>query len=177
MNRKDGYKILIADNANKSPEAQYWRDDFLNVKPISDEFHQTKEFLTIAKNFVTRQLTEDFEVSKADQIDMLNRSVDYFKTHETFEKKDFEKEVFKDTSIIKSFRNFDEIYREDKDIKMNESFDISPQAVKKQARIFKSVLKLDKNFHIYIHGDRELIEQGVEKDGRKFYKIYFTEES
>jgi hypothetical protein len=60
---------------------------------------------------------------------------------------------------------------------MNESFDISPQAVKKQARIFKSVLKLDKNFHIYIHGDRELIEQGVEKDGRKFYKIYFTEES
>lgn len=177
LNRKDGYKILLVDNTTKSPEAQYWRDDFLNVKPVSNEFHQTKEFLTIAKNFVTKQLTEDFEVSKADQIDMLNRSVDYFKTHETFEKKDFEKEVFKDNGIIKSFRNFDEIYREDNDIKMNESFDISPQAVKKQARIFKSVLKLDKNFHIYIHGDRELIEQGVEKDGRKFYKIYFTEES
>jgi hypothetical protein len=49
--------------------------------------------------------------------------------------------------------------------------------VKKQARVFKSVLKLDKNFHIYIHGNRELIEQGVEKDGRKFYKIYFEKEA
>jgi len=49
--------------------------------------------------------------------------------------------------------------------------------VKKQARIFKTVLKLDKNFRIYIHGNRELIEQGVEKDGRKYYKIYFEQES
>ena len=53
---------------------------------------------------------------------------------------------------------------------------ISAPAVKKQAKIFKSVLKLDKNFHIYIHGNREMIEQGVEKDGRKFYKIYFEKE-
>jgi hypothetical protein len=59
---------------------------------------------------------------------------------------------------------------------ISDSFDISSQAVKKQARIFKSVLKLDKNFHIYIHGNRNLIEQGVEEDGRKFYKIYFKEE-
>jgi hypothetical protein len=57
-----------------------------------------------------------------------------------------------------------------------DSFEISTQAVKKQARIFKSVLKLDKNFHIYIHGNRDMIEQGVEKDGRKYYKIYFENE-
>jgi hypothetical protein len=49
--------------------------------------------------------------------------------------------------------------------------------VKKQSRVFKSVLKLDRNFHIYIHGDKDLIERGVEKDGRKYYKIYYREES
>ena len=49
--------------------------------------------------------------------------------------------------------------------------------MKKQAKIFKSVLKLDNNFHIYIHGKRELIEQGVDPNGRKFYKIYYEEES
>ena len=49
--------------------------------------------------------------------------------------------------------------------------------MKKQSRAFKSVLKLDKNFHIYIHGDRELIEQGGDKDGRKFYKIYYEDEA
>jgi hypothetical protein len=58
-----------------------------------------------------------------------------------------------------------------------DNFNISAAALKKQSRVFKSVLKLDKNFHVYIHGDRELIEQGVDPDGRKFYKLYFREES
>jgi hypothetical protein len=105
------------------------------------------------------------------------RSVEYFKTRESFDKKEFEKEVFQDAGIIKSFRNFDSNYREENDIELTDNFDISPQAVKKQARVFKSVLKLDKNFHIYIHGDRELIEQGVDKDGRKYYTIYYQDES
>ena len=40
-----------------------------------------------------------------------------------------------------------------------------------------SVLKLDKNFHIYIHGDKKLIEKGFD-DGKamSFYKVYFKEE-
>lgn len=32
------------------------------------------------------------------------------------------------------------------------------QDAKKQNRSFKSIIRLDKNFHIYIHGDRKLIE-------------------
>ena len=50
-------------------------------------------------------------------------------------------------------------------------------AVKKQARSIKSIIKLDKNLPIYVHGSRELIEQGVDEEGRKFYKIYYKEES
>jgi hypothetical protein len=175
-NKEHGYKISIVDKSNKSGEAQFWKESFLNLKPCSDDYHYTKDFLNIAKNFVTKQLTEEFEVSKADQIDLLNKSVEYFKTHETFEKKEFEEIVFQDKGIIKSFRNFDEQYRETNDVEIADSFDVSAPALKKQAKIFKSVLKLDKNFHIYIHGDREMIEQGIDKDGRKFYKIYYKDE-
>lgn len=175
--KENGYKLLIIDNSNNSAEAQYWKDEFLKVKPIANEFHQTNQFLGITKNFVTKQLSEEFEVTKADQIDLLNRSVEYFKTHEAFDQKQFEKEVFQDSEIINSFRNFDNSYRQKNEIELTANFEISPQAVKKQARVFKSVLKLDKNFHIYIHGNKDLIEQGVEKDGRKFYKIYFQKES
>ena len=50
-------------------------------------------------------------------------------------------------------------------------------AIKKQARSIKSIIKLDKNFHIYVHGSRKLIEQGADEEGRKFYKIYYKEES
>lgn len=173
----EGYKLFIIDNASRAEEAKYWKDDFLKAKPIANDFHQTNQFLSITKDYVTKKLSEDFDVSKADQIDLLNRSVDYFKTHDSFSKKDFEKEVLQDTGIIKSFRNFDSNFREQNNIDLEDSFDISLPAVKKQARVFKSVLKLDKNFHIYIHGDRNLIEQGVERDGRKYYKIYFEQES
>jgi hypothetical protein len=172
----DGYLISVVDNTNRSSEAQYWKDEFLGIQPIRNEFHQTNQFLGITKQFVTQQLTQDFEVSKADQIDFLNRSVDYFKNNEKFDKREFEEKVFVDDSIIESFQQFDKNYVKEYNVETLKNFEISKQAVKKQARVFKSVLKLDKNFDIYIHGDRELIEQGIEKDGRKFYKIYYTDE-
>ena len=176
IDRESGFRICTLDKSNKSVEAQFWKNSFLQLKPSSDIYHHTKEVMNIAKDFVTKQLTEEFEVSKADQIDLLNRSVDYFKKNDSFDKMDFEKNVFQDKEIIKSFRHFDSSYREENDLEFHDNFDISQQAVKKQARIFKSVLKLDKNFHIYIHGKRELIEQGMEKDGRKYYKIYYERE-
>jgi hypothetical protein len=176
LEAETGLRVAIIDKANKSSEAQFWRETFLNIKPCRDEYHYTKEFLNIARDYVTKQLHEDFEVNKADQIDLLNKSVEYFKKHENFDKNEFEKEVFQDKGVIKSFREFDQSYREVNEIEIEDQFEISPQAVKKQNRIFKSVLKLDKNFHVYIHGDRELIEHGVDKDGRKFYKIYYEEE-
>jgi hypothetical protein len=172
-----GLRVCIVDKSNKSIEAQYWKDNFLQVKPCNDDYHNTKNFMVIAKDFVTKQLPEEIELSKADQINLLNGTVEYFKKNEKFDKKDFENQVFKDKAIIESFNNFDETYRESRSIDSMENFDISPNAVKKQSKVLKSVLKLDRNFHIYIHGDRELIEQGVERDGRKYYKIYYQDES
>lgn len=174
--KKTGYKVASIDKTNKE-SAQYWNEDFLKIKPCSDDFHFTKTVMNIAKDFVTKEIANEFVVTKTDQIDLLNRSVEYFKTHESFSKQEFEEEVFQDEEIIKSFRQFDETYRENNEIEVSDDFEISTQAVKRQAKIFKSVLKLDKNFHIYIHGNKELIEHGTEKDGRKFYKIYYEQES
>jgi hypothetical protein len=79
--------------------------------------------------------------------------------------------------MIESFRQFGSRYTESHDFDIASQFDISAMAVKKQARVFKSVLKLDKNFHIYIHGNTDLIEKGIDDNGRKFYKIYYQDES
>lgn len=174
--KESGFLISVVDNTNRSSEAQYWKDEFLGIQPIKNDFHQTNQFLGIAKDFVTKQLSEDFEVSKTDQIDFLNRSVDYFKKHDTFDKQEFESEVFADNNVIESFRKFDQTYRQENEVELSDNFEISAQAVKKQTRVFKSILKLDRNFDIYIHGNKDLIEKGIEKDGRKFYKIYYEEE-
>ncbi|QNR86757.1 nucleoid-associated protein [Pedobacter riviphilus] len=175
--KENGFIISVVDNTNRSSEAQYWKDEFLGIQPIKNDFHQTNQFLGITKQFVTKQLEEDFEVSKADKIDFLNRSVDYFKKHETFDKKEFEEEVFASSNVIESFRKFDQTYRQENEVELLDNFEISAQAVKKQARVFKNILKLDKNFDIYIHGNRQLIEQGIDENGRKYYKIYYEEEA
>jgi hypothetical protein len=173
---EDGYRICVIDNSNRSYEAAYWKDNFIKLINITDEYFYTNQFLSLTKSFVTKQLDKDFELSKADKIDLLNRSVNYFKTHETFDKQEFEGNVFENNHVIESFRKFDQTYRQENEIEFSDNFEISPQAVKKQARVFKSVLKLDKNFHIYIHGNREMIEQGIDEKGRKFYKIYYEKE-
>ena len=42
---------------------------------------------------------------------------------------------------------------------------------------YKKVIKLDDNFHIYVHGRRELIERGYDEEkGQTFYKIFFDQE-
>lgn len=174
--RKEGYRVSIIDKSNKSTEAQYWKENFLNLKIRNDEFQNTKTFLDIAKSYVTKQMPEDFVVEKTDKIDMLNRSVEYFKANDSFNKEEFETQVFQDEEVIESFRSFDQSYRQENEIQIKDDFDISNQAVKKQQRHFKSILKLDKNFHVYIHGDKSKIEKGVESDGRKFYKIYYEKE-
>ncbi len=174
LEKENGYKVCIVDS--KSKDTQYWKDEFLNIKPASDNYHFTNNFLGITKQFLTEQLPDDVEISKSEQIDFLNRSVEYFKTNESFNKEDFEGKVFVNEDIIESFRNFDDSYRQENDIELNNDFEISSQAVKKQARAFKRVLKLDANFDIYIKGNKELIERGIDEDGRKFYKIYYDKE-
>lgn len=174
LEEENGYKVCIVDS--KSKDTQYWKNDFLNIKPASDNFHFTHDFLSMAKDYITKHLSDDAGMNSTDRIDLLNRSVDYFKTNNVFDRKDFDEKVIKDSVLIESFREFDREYN-GKGYKLEEHFEISSLAVKKQSRYFKKVLKLDKNFHIYIHGDRRLIENGIDDNGRKYYKIYYDNES
>ena len=49
--------------------------------------------------------------------------------------------------------------------------------LRKQAKAFKSVIKLDQNFHIYVHGRRDWIERGFDDDKKThYYKVYFKSE-
>ena len=133
--------------------------------------------LTLTKQFITQELNEGAGVTKTEQIDLLSKSLDYFKSNGSFDIDEFQTNVFGDDERIEGFRNFGSRYIEKNDFDITANFDISAQAVKKQARVYKSVLKLDKNFHIYIHGNTDLIERGTDDDGRKYYKIYYQQEA
>jgi len=178
MEEDKGFEILIFDSNGKGEEAQYWKDKFLSVMIRQNAFLHTQDFLSMTKNYVTQHMPDQFEVSKTEQIDILNRSMDYFKTHSNFNKSEFETEVLHHEDLINSFRNYDQQHRQSNELGDIDEFEISTHAVKKQARVFKSVIRLDKNFHIYIHGDRQLIEKGYDDGLQKhYYKIYFDQEA
>lgn len=174
--KENGYIVAAIDNTNKGSEAQYWMDDFLHLLHRKDEYYNTKNVLSLCKGFITESLPNQFEVSKADQAEMLNKSVQFFKEHENFDFEEFSNEIMHQPEVVASFNEYKNNFQIEREIEIEDGFAISESAVKKQARIFKSVLKLDKNFHVYIHGNNNLIEKGVDPDGRKFYKLYFNEE-
>jgi hypothetical protein len=90
---------------------------------------------------------------------------------------EFADEVISNPQAIQSFKTFKSQYEDEFETRIGDTFEISDNAVKKQSRIYKSVLKLDKNFHIYIHGDNKLIEKGFDDDrAMNYYKVYFKEE-
>ncbi|HEX8316449.1 MAG TPA: nucleoid-associated protein [Flavisolibacter sp.] len=173
---EEGFDVLIFDNQNRGEEAQYWKEKFLALSPQKNEFHNTQHFLNLTKQFITGPLETEHHISKNEQVELLHKSIDYFKSNESFDIEDFQAKVFMQDERIDAFRNFGSHYIQNNDFDLAAQFDISPEAVKKQSRIFKSVIKLDKNFHIYVHGRTDLMEKGVDLDGRKYYKIYYQDE-
>ncbi len=176
--RENGYLVSVVDNLNKGGEAQYWIDHFLHVLVRNDDYYQTKNVLSMCKSFVIEKFPEQFEVTKADQAEMLNKSVKFFKENENFDLDDFANEVMQAPEMISSFKSYKTEFEVEHDLKLTDNFDISTAAVKKQSKFFRSVIKLDKNFHIYVHGDSQRIEKGFDQaSGMHFYKLLFEEES
>lgn len=173
--RENGYVVAVVDNTNKGIEAQYWIDDFLHVRQRKDEYANTQNVMAMAKNFVTKELPKEFEVSKADQIDLLNKSLQFFKEKDTFDIDDFAHEVIEQPAVIESFRNYKKNYESENDVTIDDSFSISNNAFKKQQRSYKRVIRLDRKIQIIIDGNRDHVEQGEDERG-KYYKVYYREE-
>jgi hypothetical protein len=175
--RESGYVVAIVDNSSNGSEAQYWVNDFLHLKQRDDDYLKTQNMLNLCKRFVVHELPKQTELSKTDQADLLNKSVNFFKNNDVFEIKTFQNEVISDPVIIDNFNYYKSEFEKESDTTINDSFSISNNAVKKQLRSFKSVIKLDKNFHIYVHGSNQFIQKGYdEKTGMNFYQLFFKEE-
>ncbi|ASZ10485.1 nucleoid-associated protein [Chitinophaga pendula] len=175
---EEGYKVSVVDSISKQTEAVYWKDAFLQVQRVEDSYHQTEVAVNMCKQFISNKLPTEYEMNKVDQMDLLNKSAAYFKEKEQFNMDDFAEEVLGHPEAIASFREYKDHFQSEHQQPLPDEFDISSHAVKKQQKVFKSVLKLDKNFHVYIHGNRDLVERGFdEATNMYYYKLLFENES
>lgn len=173
---EDGYVLSVIDNTNKGSDAKFWLDHFLHVKQREDAYYQTQTVMTIAKDFITKELPKEFAADKADQAEMLNKSASYFKEQEDFDLSEFANVVLQQPDIVDNFQNFTTSYQRERAVSIPENFHLNETAVKKKSNVFKSVIKLDKNFSVYVHGDRTKIERGEDEMGRKYYTLWYDEE-
>lgn len=176
LEAEDGYTCMVVDRKERGTIADFWLKDFLELQEVDNEYAQTSQMMHLAKNFVSSEAKLKHGFSRPEEIDYLNKSQAYFKGNEQFNTNEYVDMVFSDPDIAESFT----LYKDNQKLQNGEAlpdhFTISNEALKKQGKIFKSVLKLDKNFHIYIHGDRSKIQKGRDSEGKKFYKIFYDTE-
>lgn len=178
LEKENGYLVCSVDHTNKGNEALYWKDNFLKLKPKKDAYFHTNNYLKITSDFIQHKLKDEFELQKIDEVDLMNRSLNFFKKNENFDFNKFTEEILPQEEVRETFKSFKKQYEKENDFNIADEFEIHDKAVKKQARVFKSILKLDKNFHIYVHGNRDLILRGQdEENGMNYYKLYFKEEN
>ena len=177
--RKDeGYVIASIDRTNSGTQAQFWANSFLNLTPLNKEYLHTEQYMNMAQTYLKHQLNEEIDLPKGSQLNILHQAGEFFKKESSFNEQEFQDQVLLGSpEIIDSFDRYKKDYSRELEVELPQQFSISNLAVRRSAKDFKSVLKLDKNFHVYIHGDRQMIEHGRDPDGRKYYKLYYENES
>lgn len=170
--KSDGYVVSIVDT--KSKEAEYWKTAFLHIKAREDNYHYTQNYLTMCKNFAEN----NDEINTTEQVEVKNNTIQYFAEKQDFNAAEFESEVFSNPDTAQTFKAYKENYSQETDIPVADSFEISDNAVKDVKRKFRSVIKLDKNFHVYVHGNEGNIKQGFDNErNMRFYTLFYDEES
>ncbi len=171
-----GYIIKAQDNTKG--DNVYWIDSFLEAKAIENEYFNTESFLKICKEFNDEVLAKNESVKNEERIQFLQNSLNYFQTNQTFNQEQFANETIGNEAVIHEFNNFKQRYRNNHEIEAPETFDIDETAVKKSKKYLRSVIKLDKNFHIYVHSRPEFLQRGYDEEkGKSFYKVFFEIES
>ena len=89
----------------------------------------------------------------------------------------FKDEVIVEPTVRDAFEQFTNDYSETRRWNPPDQFAVSESSQKEAKKFVKSVIKLDKNFHIYVHGNKDRIERGFD-DKRKlnYYTLWFDAE-
>lgn len=168
-----GFLVAVVDNLNKGADARYWKEDFLHVRPRKDEYFYTQNVMSLCKNFTS----DNPAIDKAQKADILNKAVSFFEKNDSFDMDDFSNQIMKEEGMIKAFQTYKSQYEKDREVIIADDFTISEQALKKQSRSIKNIIKLDNNFKISIDGDTRYLEKGYDESKKlNYYKLFYNNE-
>ena len=175
---EEGFRIVSVDM--KGGDAKYWRDDFLMLTQIHDDNFYTKTYLNLCKQFGKTQFDGE---EKQDQVTFLNKSIEYFNSHDAFDFDELATDLFdEDRERIETFREYKNNYQEKGGmLPEEETFFIAAPLVKKAEKSFRKIIQLDSSVEIKINSstvhEDGTVERGYDAEkGMHYYKIYFNDE-
>ncbi|MCS6979671.1 MAG: nucleoid-associated protein [Flavobacteriales bacterium] len=168
---------LCVDKSNPLNDAAFWREEFLGLERVPDENYLAESYQDMVRVFADNVRLGDMPLEPAHKAAILSRSATYFKEAPVLDNQLFEENVLQEPSIIEEFRDFRKSYEEAFRLPPVDGVEIPLSSRKTAQKKFKSVIRLDKHFHIYIHGPEHLVERGFdEAKGLHYYKLYFETE-
>ena len=162
---------LVFIKTKKKEDVVYWQERFLKIKVSDEYYHKTNLALTEVKKYILKE--ESY--SNPEKLELLNKTLDYFRNEEEFHANNYIETVFENADgaqkdiIVNTVKPYETV--------------ISESAIMKAEKSFKRKIKLDSNIEIQVNVHNieqmnDLIEVGYDEEtNRKFYKIYFEEEA
>lgn len=176
LQEKNETDCTIYSFEKNNSDTQYWQKNFLGLRKKSNDYNATNLLLDSVKTFVKDEVHEE-GLNKTDQIAIFQNTLQTLADQEeSINIATVVAKILPDEAQQERYFAFLNDFQDASGLQIDESINVSHEAIRHQQKYNKSVIKLDKTFHIYVHGPNPQMEQGVDDDGRKFYKLYYEEE-
>ncbi|MCG7409906.1 nucleoid-associated protein [Paenibacillus sp. ACRRX] len=179
-----GYRVCMVDTGSRGfEEAQYWKDDFLQLAMVEDEHYYTDEAITMCSEFYDSVIAPASELpEKKEKLEFINSTMEYFSKHDTFDEQSFVDTVLHErpqhAQHAPMFKAYKETYEEANDLPPFDAMPISHVALKKAKQSIRNNIKTDTGIDIKLKNESfPYLERGYDEERQMyFYKVYFNEE-
>ncbi len=181
LNQSDTEGNIILSVDNNSYDAQYWLNQFLNIKYADDANNHTQQYIELCKDFSTEILKTTYGAQE--QNTFLAKTIDFFKENEVVNVERFKDEIFEEDKHKTLFDNYKKEFEGEKNLVIRNQFDVAESVVNKEKKKFKTDIKLDTNIQIKLDIDApeassEYLERGYDEEKKMhFYKVFFNVEN
>ncbi|MDO5968443.1 nucleoid-associated protein [Flavivirga aquimarina] len=181
LNQNDTEGPIVLSVDNNSYDAQYWINQFLNIKYADDANNHTQQYIELCKEFSTEVLKTEY--SAQEQNSFLAKTIDFFKENEVVNVEQFKEGVFEEEKQIRQFEDYKKEYESEQNLIIRNQFDIAERVVTKEKKKIKTDIKLDTNIQIKLDIDApdastEYLERGYDDEKKMhYYKVFFNAEA
>ena len=181
LNQSDTEGNIILSVDNNSYDANYWLNQFLNIKYADDANNHTQQYIELCKEFSTEILKTTYGAQQ--QNTFLAKTIDFFKENEVVNVERFKDEIFEEDKHKTLFDDYKKTYEDEQNLIIRNQFDVAESVVNKEKKKIKTDIKLDTNIQIKLDIDApeassEYLERGYDEDKKMhYYKVFFNVEN